>query len=55
MQKALKSYTVIKVCKKSVWIPFFGTFLRNKILDEVPKFQGKMSSCSKVMKCGKWT
>jgi len=28
---------------------FFGTFMRNRILGIVPKFQGKMSSCSKVM------
>jgi len=27
----------------------FGTFMRNKILGIVLKFQGKMSSCSKVM------
>jgi len=27
----------------------FSTFMRNKILNNVPKFQGQTSSCSKVM------
>jgi len=27
----------------------FGNFMRNRILGIVSKFQGKMSSCSKVM------
>jgi len=32
---------------------FLGAFMRNKILGIFPKFQGKMSSYSKVMK-KKW-
>jgi len=27
----------------------FGTFMCNKILDNLSKFQGEMSSCSKVV------
>jgi len=29
---------------------YFGTFMHNRTLGIVPKFQGKTSSCSKVMK-----
>jgi len=29
----------------SICIPFFGTFIPNKILDKVLKFQSKTSSC----------
>jgi len=44
---------VAMAAKGLLGFPFFGTFMRNKILGIVPKFQGKMSFCSKVMNlCG---
>jgi len=40
---------VVMATKDVFGFNFFGTFMRNKILGIVSKFQGYMSSCSKVM------
>ena len=40
---------VVIATKGVLGYQFFDTLMRNRILGIVPKFQGKMSSCLKVM------
>jgi len=48
-QKLFCNKTVVMAKNDLLWFHFVDTLMRNKILGNVPKFQGKMSSCSKVM------